>query len=152
MATANNFVMMALGAFRFALSTAAYQSLERETAFTWASHERFGSGPLHQFTGPGSDTIRMEGMILPHFKGGLGQVQQMRSQAEIGLPLSLVTGRGTYLGLWVVESISEKQEIFWADGTPRKIEFTIALKKYNEPTIKIGNFNVSASGLLAAIL
>lgn len=152
MATANNFVMMALGAFRFALDTAAYQSLERESSYTWASHERFGAGPLHQFTGPGTDTIRMEGMILPYFRGGTGQIQQMRTQAETGIPLSLITGRGTYMGLWVVESISEKQEIFWADGTPRKLEFTIALKKYNEPTIKIGNFNVSASGLLAAIL
>lgn len=152
MATANNFVMMALGAFRFALDTAAYQTLVRNTNYSWAAFERFRLAPLHQFTGQSSDTIQLDGTILPGFKGGLAQINLMRAQADLGLPLPLVTGRGAYLGLWVIESISEHQEVFWPDGTPRKIDFSIALKKYNEPTIKVGGFNVSASGLLAAIL
>lgn len=149
---ANNFVMMALGLFRFALDTAAYQTLVRNTNYSWASFERVGLAPLHQYTGQGPDVMQLDGTILPGFKGGLAQINLMRLQADLGLPLPLITGRGAFLGMWVIESISEHQEVFWPDGTPRKIDFTIALRKYWEPTIKIGGFNVSGSGLLAAVL
>jgi phage protein U len=51
----------------------------------------------------------------------------------------------------VVESITEAQEVFWSNGQPRKIDFQINLKKYAEVTLKIGPFNVSASGLLGSL-
>jgi phage protein U len=91
-------------------------------------------------------------VILPEFKGGVGQINQLRTQAGLGLPLPLISGRGNYFGLFVVGSIHEGQTVFWPDGTPRRVEFSVTIKKYNEIGLKIGNFNVSASGLLGALL
>jgi len=143
---------MALGAFRFSLDTAAYQKLQRDTEFAWKEIERFGQAPLMQFCGPGADEISLTGVIFPGYRGGSGQISQMRLQAALGVQLPLVSGLGNYFGLWCVGSISEGQEVFWADGSFRKQEFTVTLKKYGEITLKVGGFNVSASGLLGAIL
>lgn len=144
--------MMALGAFRFCIDTAAYQDLRRESSYNWMEQERIGSTPLLQYTGQGSDSITLDGVIYPETKGGSGQISLMRLQADLGLPLPLISGTGNYFGLWCIAGIREGQEIFWANGRPRKQTFSIALKKYGELTLKIGPFNVSASGLLGAIL
>jgi phage tail protein len=146
------FVMMALGVYRFALATAAYQQLNRQCNYHWSKHARVGKGPLKQYMGEEDDQISLSGVIFPEFRGGTGQVAQMRLQAGLGLPLPLISGVGNYLGLWVITSIGEGQEIFWADGKPRKIEFQLNLEKYNELTVKILGHNVSASGLLGSIL
>ena len=146
-----NDTMLALGAFRFSISTAAYQQLERQSSYKWEEVERFGQAPLMQYCGYDSETISLQGTILPEYKGGLGQMSQMRVQASLGIALPLVTGTGNYYGLWVVESITEAQEVFWSNVQPRKIDFQINLKKYAEVTLKIGPFNVSASGLLGSL-
>jgi phage protein U len=125
-----NDTMLALGAFRFSISTAAYQQLERQSSYKWEEVERFGQAPLMQYCGYDSETISLQGTILPEYKGGLGQMSQMRVQASLGIALPLVTGTGNYYGLWVVESITEAQEVFWSNGQPRKIDFQINLKKY----------------------
>lgn len=143
---------MALGAFRFSLDTAAYQKLQRDTEFAWQPIERFGQAPLMQFCGPGTDEISLAGVIFPGFRGGSGQISQMRLQAALGIALPLVSGMGNYFGQWCVAAISEGQEVFWADGSFRKQEFTVTLRKYGEITLKVGGFNISASGLLGAIL
>jgi phage protein U len=147
-----NDTMLALGAFRFSISTAAYQQLERQSSYKWEEVERFGQAPLMQYCGYDSETISLQGTILPEYKGGLGQMSQIRVQASLGIALPLVTGTGNYYGLWVVESVNEAQEVFWSNGTPRKIDFQINLKKYAEVTLKIGPFNVSVSGLLGSLL
>jgi len=84
-----------------------------------------------QFTGYGPETIEIAGVIYPHFRGGLKQVDKMRLQAGFGVPLPLVTGAGKVLGLWVVETITEGQTIFERRGKPLKQEFTIRMSRYD---------------------
>lgn len=144
-------VMMALGAFRFSMNTAAYQLLQRETTWLWPDQPRFGGEPILQHTGKAPETIQLEGYILPNFRGGTGQIARLRLQADLGLPLPLISGTGNFYGLWVVENIAESQEVFYSDGQPRRQGFGITLKKYAEIKLSIGGFSVSASGLLGAI-
>jgi len=144
--------MMALGVFRFSLPTAAYQQLQRTTEYKWAEHERAGASPLLQFTGEASDTITLNGTIYPGFRGGTGQIAQLRLMAGLGLPLPLISGTGNFFGLWCVSSIDEQQTVFWDNGTFRKQDFALTLKKYGEITVTIAGFRVSASGLLGAVL
>jgi phage protein U len=123
-------VLMALGDFRFSIATAAYQKLERNTAWRWASQDRIGAPPGKQYIGPGEDAISLDGDIYPGYRGGMGQVDQMRVQAGLGQPLPLTTGFGKYLGLWCITSIKEGQEYLMSDGAPRKMSFTIELEAY----------------------
>lgn len=121
---------MALGDFRFALSMAAFQELERTTAWKWAAVERIGVRPAMQFTGHGEETITMRGSIFPHFRGGLSQVSKMRAAGDGGVPLRLIDGTGRLWGMWCITQVRETQSVFFSNGTPRRIDFEISLTIY----------------------
>lgn len=65
-------VMLALGSYRFSVSTAAYRGLERSASWRWPAQERLGAAPVLQYVGPGEQTIRLDGVIHPHYRGLLG--------------------------------------------------------------------------------
>jgi phage protein U len=123
-------VMMALGAFRFGVNRANYQSFTRSASWRWEAQDRLGRNPALQFLGPGTDEISLQGVIYPHFKGGLRQVELMRFVANAGQPLILVDGLGWVWDRWVITSVEETKTLFLADGAPRKIEFSVGLKAY----------------------
>ncbi len=127
-------MMMILGVYRFAINNAAYQTLKRQSEYRWQEINRMGANPALQFTGFGVETIDLEGVIYPHFKGGLRQVTLMRSEAGVGKPLMLISGNGNAFGRWCIVKISENQSVFMKDGAPLKIEFSISLKRYGEDT------------------
>jgi phage protein U len=122
---------MRLGAYRFSIDTAAYQNLTRSTAYRWARQERIGTNDALQFTGLGPDQIQLSGVVFTAFEGGLGQVDRMRLQASIGIPLPLISGRGRILGLWCIETIGEGQSYFVARGAPMRQEFDLSLTRYD---------------------
>jgi hypothetical protein len=129
---ADESVLMALGDFRFSLSTAAHQTLARKTAWRWEAVERVGRRPARQYLGPGDDTITLSGVQFTAWRGGTGQVEAMRAQAAKGTPLALVDGEGNVFGLWVILSVDESQSGFIAGGLPRKQEWTLSLAAYGE--------------------
>lgn len=122
--------MMQLGLFQFSLDTAAYQSLSRSTEYKWSRQARIGNHDALQFTGYGNDGITLEGVIYPHFRGGLDQIEKLKRQAKFGVPMPLVSGRGKVLGLWAIESIGETQTIFAPGGIPRRQDFTMRITRY----------------------
>lgn len=134
-------VLMTLGdgqaQFRFAIDTAAYQSLTRRTEWRWPSQERLWNEPARQFTGKGNDEITLEGVILPAFRGGIGQIKAMRALADAALrdgsgarPLLLVTGYGEVLGEWVVTGLEEEQPVIGPSGAPLEQRFRLQLAAY----------------------
>jgi phage protein U len=125
-------VMMALGPYRFALATSAYQQLKRSIEYRWQSQDRIGNNPAMQFIGPGKEQIGFEGVIYPEFRGGLGQIENMKLAADVGEPLLLVDGLGQVWGRWVILQIEETREIFFENGIPRKINFSLTIAKYGE--------------------
>ena len=92
--------MMVLGAFRFSLSTAAYQEFVHKVEYRWVRQDVLGESPVHQYVGPGEQTITMRGVIYPHYKGGLNQIALMRAQASLGIPLFMIDGTGRVWGQW----------------------------------------------------
>lgn len=123
--------MMRLGVYRFSIATAAYQELTRSTSYRWARQERIGVNDALQFTGLGPETIDLRGVVFGAFAGGTGQLDRMRLQASIGIPLPLITGTGRVLGLWCVERITEAQSVFVAQGAPLRQAFDLSLARYD---------------------
>lgn len=124
-------VMMQFGLFQFEIDTATYQQLDRSTEYRWARIPRIGAHDALQFTGFGDDAIDVSGVIYPHFRGGLGQIDKMRAQGSIGVPLPLVSGTGKVLGLWVAVSITEGQTVFAAQGIPQRQDFSMRISRYD---------------------
>lgn len=123
-------VMMGLGLFRFGVNRAAYQTFTRTAAFRWEKIDRVGRAPGLQFLGPDAQEITLEGVIYPHFKGGLRQVELMRSVAGLGQPFMLVDGLGWVWDRWAITEVVERKSVFLADGAPRQIDFTLSLQAY----------------------
>jgi len=125
-------IMMALGEYRFSVSTAAYNDFRRNTAWRWASQQRMGRLPAKQYLGPGEDTIEMGGTIYPHYNGGLKQIDSMRDEAGKGEPLLLVDGLGNVWGKWCILSIEETRSHHLNNGAPLKQDFRVRLENYGE--------------------
>jgi phage protein U len=125
-------MLLALGNYRFSVDTAVFRQSSRTNEYRWAQHDRLTTNPSLQYVGPGAQTMNIDGVIYPHYKGGLEQVDKMRAEASRGEPLLLTDGQGYVHGAWVIERIEETQSIFFSNGTARKIEFRIDLKKYED--------------------
>jgi phage protein U len=123
-------VMMALGEYRFSISTAGLQELERNRSWRWWVPEVIGARGSPQYVGPGDGRLRMSGTIYPHFKpqsGGLAQIDAMAKEADRGVPLWLVDGAGKVWGSYAIAELRDSLTVLWPDGRPRKIEFELGL-------------------------
>jgi len=124
--------MMALGTFVFSLPTLAYQQLQRSTSWRHASTERVGARAAHQFVGPGEETVELSGLIAPELTGTPASLDILRDLADEGRPLALVDGMGRVHGAFVITSLNETHTLFLQDGTPRRIEFQLSLRRVDD--------------------
>ncbi|WP_453971096.1 phage tail protein [Amorphus sp. MBR-141] len=121
---------MALGDYRFSVEAGGLQKIRRRTRWRWPSQDRIGMAPARQFVGPGEEEISIDVTIFPQYRGGVGQVAQMRAQAGLGVPMILVDGTGVFWGRYVIERVGEERGVFFGNGAPRKIEFDLDLARY----------------------
>jgi len=118
--------------YYFNLDTAAFDQLRRQTRFRWAGQERLSRESAQQAVSLGEESINIRGAIFPGFKGGLGQLQTLRSIGRQLLPLSLTTGYGEVLGTWCLTSVEEEQSVLLAGGIPRKQGFSLEFVSYGQ--------------------
>ena len=64
--------------------------------------------------------------------------------ANSGKAWPMVEGSGRIYGLWVIESLTETKTIFFRDGTPRRIEFSITLKRIDDDSLDLIGAGLSA--------
>ena len=118
--------------FYFNLDTAAFDELRRQTEFRWAAQERLGRRPAQQAVGQGEDKLTLKGVIYPAFKGGLKQLDTLRSIGAQLFPLNLITGSGQVLGIWCLRRLEEEQGALLAGAIPRKQSFTLEFTRYGD--------------------
>lgn len=116
----------------FNLDTAAFNELRRQTAYRWASQERLTRRSARQAVGIGDEKLTLKGAIFPLFKGGIRQLDSLRSIGGQLIPLSLTTGYGDVLGTWCLENIEEEQSHLLQGGVPRKQAFTLEFSRYGD--------------------
>ena len=125
-------VMLALGWFRFDVSTLAYQKFALSQSWRWQEQARINREPALQFVGRNVDAIDLDGVIYPSFRGGLGQIDAMGALDNTGRALQLVDGLGRIWGAWVITDLSDTRTVLADNGQPRKMEFRIKLKAYGD--------------------
>lgn len=124
-------------AYYFNLDTAAFEELRRQTEFRWAAQERLTRRPAMQAVGQGEEKISLKGAIYPHFRGGLAQLEALRTIGAKLQPLSLTTGYGDVLGTWCLLRIEEEQSALLQGGIPRKQTFTLEFTRYGNDLQKL---------------
>ncbi|WP_227513647.1 phage tail protein [Moraxella catarrhalis] len=131
--------------FVFSLNKVSYQNLSHKTSWRHTSNSRIGTLPAYQFLGRGDNTLTLSGSIMPGFKGSPKSLVELSNMADKGKAYPLISGNRRVWGQYVIEEIEETQTIFFKDGTPRKIEFTIELRQISTPkTLK--NNTIKAVG------
>lgn len=125
--------LMSLGFFVFMRQSVPYQERSREMSWNHPTNNVVGKLPRTQFTGKSSETISLSGTLLPEFTGGRLSLLALELMAERGKAYPLIDG-ATFmvLGWFVIESISETSSQFFGDGTPRKIDFSLNLKRTDD--------------------
>jgi len=142
-------MMMALGLFVFATQTLPYQQLQRQTNWRHPSNSRLGLRPARQFLGPGDDSITLSGTLYPELTGGRVSLAMVRAMAETGRAWPLIEGSGAFYGLWVIESVEETGSVFFADGSARKIDFSLKLERIDDEQVDmLGGITSSLLALL----
>lgn len=132
-------MLMALGLFVFHLGTAPFETLRRSTQQRWESKPRVGQAPAWQWVGPGEDSLTIEGTLAPELTGGPDTLDTLREMADSGRAWILVAGTGEVMGKWFIASVDETRSHMRGDGSPRKIAFTLSLKRYwGEDTAVLG--------------
>lgn len=118
--------------YYFNLDTAAFEELRRQTSFRWAGQERLTRSIAQQAVGQGEDKISLKGVIFPGFKGGLKQLDTLRTIGGRLRPVNLTTGYGEVLGTWCLLNIEEEQSNLLAGGIPRKQSFSLEFVSYGD--------------------
>lgn len=142
-------MLATLGVFVFKLKTAPFQKMRRATSWRWAKNKRIGRRASYQFLGPNDDAITLTGVLMPEITGGPLTLDALRVMGDSGKNWPLIGGDGYIYGLWVIDSIEENRSLFFKDGTARKIEFTLNLKRTDDTNIdQLGALTRVGLGLL----
>lgn len=118
--------------YYFNLDTAAFDELSRSNAYRWASQERLTRRSAQQAVGIGEEKITIKGAIFPGFRGGLKQLNTLRSIGQQLKPVLLTTGYGEVLGNWCLVNLNEEQGALLQGGIPRKQAFTLEFVRYGD--------------------
>ncbi|MBC8945993.1 phage tail protein [Xenorhabdus indica] len=122
-------MMAALGLFVFMLKTTPYQSFQHKQSWRHAFNSRVGARPAWQFVGSDNDTITLSGELYPELTGGSLSLTTLKLMADSGKAWSFIDGSGSIYGMFVIESIDETKTEFMSGGAPRKISFTLTLRR-----------------------
>ena len=127
--------MMCLGQFVFELVSTPYQSSQQQMGWRHPSNSRVGLRPARQFLGRDEETVTLSGLLLPEISGGEPSLDTLRAMADEGAAYVLIDGNGKLLGVFVIESIDLTRSLFFTDGTARRIEFTLTLKRADDDAV-----------------
>ncbi|GAA0680881.1 phage tail protein [Dyella marensis] len=120
-------VLMAFGPFVFGMRTAAYEELQRQMQFKHAASARVGKRDAFQIVGPGSELLTLSGTVAPEVSGTLASITQLETMGKEGRAYVLVDGAGHVYGVYFIDSLQTTQSAIHADGTPRKVAFSLTL-------------------------
>lgn len=118
----------------------------------WPTNSRIGLRPAAQFLGVDSEKITLSGVLLPELTGGKLSLLALELMAAQGKAWPLIEGGGTIYGMFVIESLSQIGTLFFADGSARRIEFTLKLLRVDESlTTMFGDLQQQADQLMGKV-
>lgn len=126
------------------VETPGYETLQRDSSFTWVPQGRFNAPLAMQYTGQGQDLIIIEGRLFPKFFGGARTLDALRYAGSQGKPLPLIRYHPAYddngnlvqgmqadvLGDFVIMRVRISEKNIASDGGANHIEFQLELMAY----------------------
>ncbi len=119
-------------AYRELLLRQRINELQYQRSWRHAANSRVNRRPSTQFLGPDNDMLTLSGVLMPEITGGRLSLLALEQMAEQGKAWPLIEGSGTIYGMYVIEGLNQTKTEFFRDGMPRRIEFTLSLKRVDE--------------------
>ena len=123
------YTLLAFGPFAFGMATAAYDKFRRQMQFKHGAAVRIGARDAYQNLGPGDELITLSGTVAPEVTGRLSSITQLEDMGRDGNAYVLVDGTGYVYGTYYIESMESDQHDHVIDGRPRRVDFSITLKR-----------------------
>lgn len=138
--------------YHFGLSSAAFDSLRRQTTFGIEGVPRLGRPDAMQAVSQGSESLSLAGTVFVSasparsgaaprlysaLESGIGELDKLRRIGAALQPLLLTTGYGDVLGRWYMSALAEEQGALRAGGLARKQTFTLEFKRYGDDYKKL---------------
>ncbi|MEN3238551.1 phage tail protein [Methylobacterium ajmalii] len=148
--------LMSLGTNKFYVplpdyDTPGFETLMRDTTYTWVPQGRLNKPLAMQYTGPGDDVVVLSGRLFPHQFGGISTIANLRNAGKAGKPLLLLryyelstpSGMaGDVLGNYVIRRVRTLENKIGTSGMAHKIEFELELSAYS-PDVERGDQPIS---------
>lgn len=120
-------VMMGFGPHLFGINQTTYQGLTNSAKPRIPSSSPVGAAPLYQYLGPDEQRVTLDGLIYPEWFPGYDGLSGLREAARAGETYPLVSGLGDVFGNWLLQSVDSTEAQFNRSGTPKRVEFQIAI-------------------------
>lgn len=125
-----------------------FETLQRDTSFTWVPQGRLNAPVAMQYTGPGQDIVIIEGRLFPSFFGGAQTLDALRAAGAAGQPQTLIRYfplhdsdgkqvqgmQAMVLGDFVIVRVRAGEKRINSAGAPEQIEFSLELAAYGNDT------------------
>ncbi|MFT0892750.1 phage tail protein [Pseudochelatococcus sp. G4_1912] len=125
-------VTMSLGPYAFEAHGFGYTDITRSLTTSWSSVDVVDRMEVLQWTGPKSEAVSIKGVLFPAEFGGEDSLEGIRSAAQKGEPLMLVSLDGGVFGQFVIEAVNEERAFIDPRGMPRKNAWSIELKRFEQ--------------------
>jgi hypothetical protein len=123
-----------------------FQTIDRDSNFSWPQQPRLSRAPAMQFTGPGADLVQIEGRLFPGIFGGLKTMENLKKAGDEGKPLMLTRyyileatddGEamqyvGERIGTYAITRLRKRELKIGGDGLPVYMEFSLELAAYGD--------------------
>lgn len=130
------------------MDTPNFETIQRDTQYTWTAADRLSRDPAMQFTGPGEDNVSIDGRMFPYHFGGLSTIERLRKAGRAGKPMIMVrfypladpSGYGSeVIGNYVIRRVRTQEQKIGVYGIAHKIDFTVELQRYGDDLNQVSN-------------
>lgn len=123
-------ITMVLGPLTMGLLRFSPHGRKVKMKWRWHEVERIGGYPGLQFLGKGLKTMSLNGTLLPFAMTGhsAATVPMIEMLGDLGQPLPIALGNGSYWGRWVLEGLDGDDSHLHVGGVAAKSDVTLDLK------------------------
>ncbi|MFD2676089.1 phage tail protein [Camelimonas lactis] len=129
--------ILAIGPHVFASLPLSLQRIRERTVANWPAANRFGKGPVRQFTGMGEHEFEVEGLYFHHEWGGHDDYLALKRTQAAGQPVQLL-GRAagdfaaSVFGTVVILEVGADHKWIDVTGIGRVVSFDVKLGAFGD--------------------
>lgn len=123
-------VQFVVGGIILSVDGYAADTLKRSTNYNHAANKRLLAETAHQFVGLGVESLTLSGTANHLMAGRMYELDALRAVAKTGKPVTVTTGTGQNMGLFVIIKIDDGYSQLMDDHRAIINGWSIELKSY----------------------